>query len=177
MARASCFTDADVSDLDPVFAQLAHAGERDPDLLADAEQYAQPFLPVGRHLYQQALGLEQDGKLDAAHSHYLRSAAVYRIARFPIVRGVNGRAAWDEGKRSYERAGALLSPPSRAVAVPFTRADTSAGDAAEPIQVYVRTPLGEPPVGGFPVVLFICGLDAYRTDNTPRTQAHVDRAT
>ena len=35
-------------------------------------------------------------------------------------------------------------------------------------------PKNEKPEAGWPVVLFICGLDAYRTDHTPRTQQHVD---
>ena len=36
-------------------------------------------------------------------------------------------------------------------------------------------PIGTRPEKGWPVLLFICGLDAYRTDDTPRTQIHVDR--
>lgn len=43
------------------------------------------------------------------------------------------------------------------------------------IQAYLRMPSGSQPKDGWPVLLFICGLDAYKTDHTPRTQVHVDR--
>ena len=35
-------------------------------------------------------------------------------------------------------------------------------------------PNGDKPEKGWPLLLFLCGRDAYRTDHTPRTQAHVD---
>ena len=59
--------------------------------------------------------------------------------------------------------------------MPFTQADLNAGDLDVPIQTYLRIPRGIKPKGGWPVLLFICGLDAYKTDHTPRTQTHVDR--
>ena len=59
--------------------------------------------------------------------------------------------------------------------VPFTRADEAAGDRQVPIQAYLRMPAGEKPEKGWPVLLFICGLDAYKTDHTFRTQIHVGR--
>jgi hypothetical protein len=43
-----------------------------------------------------------------------------------------------------------------------------------PIQAYLRLPAGKQPANGWPVLLFICGLDAYKTDPTPRTQTHVN---
>ncbi|HEY3956152.1 MAG TPA: Scr1 family TA system antitoxin-like transcriptional regulator [Streptosporangiaceae bacterium] len=68
----------------------------------------------------------------------------------------------------------MLDPPSVPVGIPFTH-DTSAGDRDAAIAAYLRLPPGPKPAGGWPVLLFICGLDAYRTDHTPRTRAHVDR--
>ena len=68
----------------------------------------------------------------------------------------------------------MLDPPSVPVDIPFVHSDTSAGDLDVAVQAYLRTPMGTKPSDGWPVLLFICGLDAYRTDHTPRTQAHVD---
>ena len=82
--------------------------------------------------------------------------------------------AWQAGKAAYERGGQLLDPPSVPVAIPFTTVDTAAGDRDTPIQANLRLPKGEKPEAGWPVLLFICGLDAYKTDHTPRTQIHVD---
>ena len=101
--------------------------------------------------------------------------AVYRIARFPINRSPLSQEAWERGKAAYEMGGQLLDPPSVPVAVPFTHAAPSAGDRDTAIQAYLRLPKGSKPACGWPVMLLICGLDAYKTDHTPRTQQHVDR--
>jgi acetyl esterase/lipase len=168
------FTDGDVDDFDPIFAQLSASSEHDPDLLLHPDDYAEPFLPVARRLVEEAQQAAAAGRSAEAKDLYLRGAAVYRMARFPIVRSPLTHEAWTKGKAAYEQAGLLLDPPSVAVDIPFTEADTTQGDLDMPIQAYLRLPKGEQPAGGWPVVLFICGLDAYRTDHTPRTQAHVD---
>ena len=41
---------------------------------------------------------------------------------------------------------------------------------------YLRPPAGKQPENGWPVLFFICGLDAYKTDHTSRTQTHVDHS-
>ena len=130
--------------------------------------------PVGQRLLAQAEDAAASGRVDAARDLFLRAAAVCRIARFPISRSPLGNEAWESGKAAYEKGGVLLDPPSVPVAIPFTHADPSAGDRQTAIQAYLRVPKNEKPEGGWPVVLFICGLDAYRTDHTPRTQQHVD---
>jgi pimeloyl-ACP methyl ester carboxylesterase len=61
------------------------------------------------------------------------------------------------------------------VDIPFAHANATAGDTDTVIRAYLRLPNGKAPKGGWPVLLFICGLDGYKTDNTPRTQQHVDR--
>ena len=129
---------------------------------------------MGDQLAARAEEAIADGRSDRVRELFLRAAAVYRIARFPIVRSPLGEQAWDRGKAAYEKGGRLLDPPSVAVDIPFAHADPSAGDDDRPIQAYLRVPTGERPVHGWPVLLFVCGLDAYRTDHTPRTQAHVD---
>ena len=178
--RAACargiypFTDANVEDFDPIFAELTRISTDDPSILYRPDDYARPFLPVARRLVAEAERAESTGRSGDARDRFLRAAAVYRIARFPINRSPLSQHAWVEGKAAYARGGRLLDPPSVAVEIPFTHADTSAGDLDVPISAYLRLPTGERSQNGWPVLLFICGLDAYRTDHTPRTQQHVD---
>lgn len=169
------FTDGNVQDFDPVFAELIRISDDDPGILYRPDDYAAPFFAVADKLATDGDEAAAEGRLTVARDLYLRAAAVYRIARFPINRSPLAQQAWERGKRAYEKAGPLLDPPSVAVAVPFTHVDTGAGDTDIDIAVYLRLPQGTRPDRGWPVVLFICGLDAYRTDHTPRTQQHVDR--
>jgi dipeptidyl aminopeptidase/acylaminoacyl peptidase len=147
----------------------------DPAVLYRPDDYARPFLPVGEQLAALAADALSNSKPDQARNLYLRSAAVFRIARFPINRSKLGQEAWRLGKAAYEEGGKLLDPPSVSVSEPFTHSDVDAGDLERPIEAYLRLPNGDRPASGWPVLLFICGLDAYRTDHTPRTQQHVDR--
>ena len=168
------FTDADVADFDPIFAELIETSDDDPQILHRPDEYAKPFFPVAQRLVSRAEDAASRGENDEARDLFLRAAAVYRIARFPINRSPLSQEAWEKGKAAYERGGELLDPPSVPVAVPFTHVDTAAGDRDVPVQAYLRLPEGDRPDAGWPVLLFICGLDAYRTDHTPRTQRHVD---
>ena len=169
------FTDGDVADFDPIFAELVKISDDNSDILYRPDDYAQPFLPVAAKLVALAAEAEGQGDTPRARELYLRAAAVYRMARFPINRSPVSQEAWEKGKAAYAKAGQYLSPPSVPVDVPFKYADTAAGDTDVPIQTYLRIPAGEKPKNGWPIVLFICGLDAYKTDHTPRTQSHVDR--
>lgn len=175
--RAPCvagsypFTDGQVEDFDPVFAELTRISADDPAILSRPDDYAKPFFPVADRLAAAA----REAEPAEARELYLRAAAVYRIARFPVNRSPLGQEAWEKGKAAYERGGRLLDPPSVPVDIPFTQGDPGAGDADTGIPAYLRLPRGEQPASGWPVLLFICGLDAYRTDHTPRTQAHVGR--
>jgi hypothetical protein len=169
------FTDAKVEDFDPVFAELVRASEDRTDILYQPDEYAEPFLPVGDSLVSMAEEAELKGNTDQARDLYLRAAAIYRIARFPINRSKTSQAAWERGKAAYVRGGQFLSPPNVPIAVPFTHANEGAGDKNVPIEAYLRVPNKKKPKDGWPILLFICGLDAYKTDHTPRTQEHVDR--
>ena len=169
------FTDADAEDFEPVFAALVRESGGGAGILYRPDDYARPFLPAAEALVARAEAAEARGDTARARDLYLRAAAVYRIARFPINRSEASQAAWERGKDAYARGGRYLSPPSVALDIAFGHADVSAGDADRPIQAYLRVPDGERPQGGWPVLVFICGLDAYRTDHTPRTQMHVDR--
>ena len=169
------FTDGNVDDFDPIFAELVRASGDSSAILYRPDDYAKPFFPVAEQLIIGAGEAEAQGDALKARDLYLRAAAVYRIARFPINRSPISQEAWEKGKAAYVKAGQYLSPPSTEIDMPFKHADVSAGDDDRPVQAYLRMPAGDSPDGGWPVMLFICGLDAYRTDHTPRTQMHVDR--
>ena len=168
------FTDANVADFDPIFKELVRMTDDDPNVLYKPDKYAQPFLPAGQLLLRQAEQAEAESEDKKACNLYLRAAAVFRIGRFPINRSPVSQEAWRLGKDAYLKAGRYLTPQSVAVELPFGDADTLAGDRDKAIAAYLRMPTGHKPKNGWPVLLFICGLDAYRTDHTPRTQEHVN---
>jgi hypothetical protein len=168
------FTDGKLEDFEPIFAELIKISDDNVGLLFRPDQYAEPFLPVAENLVALAEEVEVRGDIEGARGLYLRAAAVYRIARFPINRSSITERAWQAGKAAYVKGGQHLDPPFFPVYMPFTRVDASSGDEDRAIEAYLRIPKGERPVDGWPVLLFICGLDAYKTDNTSRTQIHVD---
>ena len=169
------FGDGKVEDFDPVFAKLVEISADDASWLRRPDDYARPFLPVSQDLAGRGEQALADGRTDEARDLFLRAAAVWRIARFPVNRSPLGQEAWECGKAAYEKGAALFDSPNMAVRLPFTRADPAAGDQKGPIKAYLRVPAGVRPEAGWPLLLFICGLDAYRTDNTQRIQTHVDR--
>jgi hypothetical protein len=169
------FVDGHVEDFDPIFAELVRLSNDDTKILGRPDDYAKPFFPVAEQLYAQAEEALARGDREPARELFHRAAAVYRIARFPINRSPLSQEAWVRGKAAYERGGELLDPPSVAIDIPFSAAEPAAGDRGTVIPVYVRIPPGPPPDDGWPVLLFICGLDAYKTDNTKRIQQHIDQ--
>lgn len=169
------FTDGRGEDFDPIFAELSKISADDAAILHRPDDYAKPFFPVADQLIAAAEEALSKGSFVEGRDLFLRAAAVYRIARFPVNRSPLSQEAWEKGKAAYEQGGRLLDPPSIPIDIPFTHADTAAGDLGGDIAAYLRLPHGQKPAAGWPVLLFICGLDAYRTDHTPRTQAHVDR--
>ena len=169
------FYDGNLQDFEPIFAELTRVSGDRTEFLYQPDEYAKPFFPVAEKLVAMAEQAEEKGDASQARDLYLRAAAVYRIARFPINRSPVSQQAWELGKAAYIKGGQYLNPPSVPVDIPFTRADETAGDRQVPIQAYLRMPAGEKPEKGWPVLLFICGLDAYKTDHTARTQLHVTR--
>ena len=136
------FFDGQVEDFDPIFAESILLSGDDPAILHRPDDYAAPFLPVGRRLASEAQAALMAGRREEAKTLFLRAAAVFRIARYPINRSPVTHQAWEESKAAYEQAGRLLDPPSVPVPVPFAHADPSRGDLNEPIQAYLRLPGG-----------------------------------
>ena len=170
------FVDGKVEDFDPIFEELRKTSNDDPSILYDPDAYAKPFFPVAENLVAEAQKAEKSGGTDEARDLYLRAGAVYRMARFPINRSTLSQKAWEDGKKAYMAASPYLNPPNTEVSIPFTHASASAGESKDSvIPAYLRVPAGSAPKDGWPVLLFICGLDAYRTDHTDRTDAHCKR--
>lgn len=167
------FSEGAVEDFDPIFAELTRISNDDPAILHRPDDYARPFLPVAERLVAKAEEAATNGEVARARELYLRAATVYRIARFPINRSPLSQHAWEAGKAAYERGAELLDPPNVSVEIPFAHVDTDAGDVDVPIQAYLRLPTGTNPDGGWPVLLYVCGLDGYRTDQTPLVEAHL----
>lgn len=167
------FHDGKVEDFEPIFQKLIQANSDDYNIFYDPDKYGEPFLPAAETLVAEAKMAEKGGDTDKARELYLRAGTVCRIGRFPIVRSPLSRELWELNKTAYVGASPYLSPPSFEVNIPFTHALSTAGESADAaIPAYVRIPEGKPPADGWPVVLFICGLDHYRTDFEQRTARH-----
>lgn len=168
------FGEASVADFDPIFASLAAAFRDDAGaLVRDPDGYAAHFLPAGQDLVRRAEQAEQSQRISEARDLFLRAAAVYRIARFPVNRSPLGHEAWARGRAAYLRGGAYLDPPVREVAIPFAHAAPGIDDPEKPILANLRLPSSNSSKRrGWPVLLLISGLDSYRTDSTARTAAH-----
>jgi hypothetical protein len=70
---------------------------------------------------------EGQGLIEKARALYLRAAAVYRIARFPVNRSPMGQKAWELGENAYSKGGRFLNPPSVEVDIPFTHVTSYTG--------------------------------------------------
>ena len=162
------FMDGDVKDFEPVFAKIGHM--RPP---YDFDAYASSFFPTAEALTKEADAAEKTGDKDAARNLYLRAAAVYRIARFPVPRSQKQKAAWELNKDAYLRGAAYLNPPVTLVKIPHTHALLGSAEEGSEISLFVRRPVeGNQPV---PVVFQIFGLDGYRTEGTPTSNYPVSR--
>jgi hypothetical protein len=146
------FTDGNLGDFNPIFGELVKVSDGPSEILSRPDEYAKPFFPVAENLVTIAGQAEAQGDSATARDLYLRAAAVYRIARFPINRSKVSRKAWEKGKEAYVKAGQYLNPPSVAVDVPFTHRDLPAGDTGVAIQANFRIPQGTKPTAG----LFSC---------------------
>ncbi|CAI7649497.1 hypothetical protein N7533_008438 [Penicillium manginii] len=173
--RAPCamgiypFPDGDIQDFDQVFKKLIEMNMREP---YDPDTYAAAFFPVAEQLEAAASAAEAKQESVLASSLYLRAVALYRISRFPVIRSAKTFEAWERGKAAYSKGGKYLTPPNEEFSIPHTHASASDGNT---IQAYVRIPEHASKSSPVPVVLFVCGLDAYRTDFTSRIDEHIRR--
>ena len=170
------FVHGKVEDFDPIFQELVARSKNSTTILFEPDAYAEPFFPVARDLTTRAEAAERNGDLTQAQDLFLRASAVYRIARFPVNRKecpLNSEA-WTLGKAAYLHGAKYFSSPAQEVPIPFRQADASAGDSLEDIPTILRIPNGHKPSPGWPVIIFICGIDGYRTDVTDFCDKHLN---
>lgn len=167
------FHDGKVEDFDPIFQELIRRNNDDYGVFYNPDVYAQPFLPAAEALIAEAKSAEKDEDIEKAKELFLRAGAVCRIGRFPIVRSPLGQKLWEINKTAYLAASPYLSPPNCEVDISFKYASIETGESPDArIPAYLRIPDGNAPPNGWPVLLFICGLDHYRTDFEQRTARH-----
>lgn len=86
-----------------VLTLLKQKGLKEP---YDWDEYAEMFFPKAQELSEIAASAEKAGEKEKASEYYLRSSAVYRIARFPAPRSEKQRLAWNLGKEAFYKGGA-----------------------------------------------------------------------
>ena len=161
--------DGKLEDFEPVFNKLIEADTRPP---YDFDNYANHFFPAAEALVGKAHATERSSDHSQASALYLRAAALYRIARFPIPRSLKQREAWKLNKETYEAGAKLLPGRFSAVQVPHMYAIEGEGTR---IPIYMRLPKHASADSPVPVILQIFGLDGYRTEFTPNSTEFLER--
>jgi dienelactone hydrolase len=143
------------ADFEPILAELSASGAKEP---YNWDAYAKTYFPVAEALASTARSAEGNGEIEKASEYYLRSSAVYRIARFPAPRSAVQREAWRLGKEMCIKGLGMRPYPVKEVVIPHThRLDHEGAE----IPVYHLVPEAAGPV---PVVVIFTGLDGYRTE-------------
>jgi len=170
------FHDGKFADFEPVFKALIRQGVTD----GTSADYTHAFTATAEALAAAGDASARQGNATEASSFYLRSACVYRIARFPYITGFSQTdpndddsdednsakwKAWQAQKDVYMRAGRTWSPPVVEVDIFHTYRQ---GMDRDKIPVYVRAPATASPEKPCPLVILMTGLDGYRPDNTQR---------
>ncbi|CAN8100973.1 unnamed protein product [Discula destructiva] len=147
-----------VKDFEPVVASIMQKGLREP---YDWDEYAEMFFPKAHELERIAAEAETAGNKEKASEYYLRSSAVFRIARFPAPRSAKQKLAWELGKEVFYRGADLMKNPIREVLIPHTHRIDNEGSQ---IPVNFLLPPNASPLIPAPVVIIMTGLDGYRTE-------------
>lgn len=146
------------SDFTPILAEMKAKNMREP---YDWDAYARVFFPQAESLKATAEAAEAAGELEKASEYYLRSSAVYRIARFPAPRSAVQREAWKLGKEVCIKGLGMREFPVKEVLVQHTHGKDNEG---ETIPVYHLVPDSATEQAPVPTVIIFTGLDGYRTE-------------
>lgn len=146
------------SDFTPIVSNLVSRGFQEP---YDWDAYAEAFFPQAERLHSIARDAEAKGEREKASEYYLRSSAVYRIARFPAPRSAVQREAWTRGKAVCLKGLSLRAHPVSEVHIPHTHRQESEGAS---IPAYYLLPSTESRSSPVPLVIIFTGLDGYRTE-------------
>ncbi|KAK0610711.1 yellowish-green 1-like protein [Bombardia bombarda] len=147
-----------IKDFEPVAQAIIKKGLKEP---YDWDEYAEMFFPKAEELSRIAEEAEEAGEREKASEYYLRSAAVYRISRFPAPRSERQRYAWRVGTETFYKGAALMEHPIKQVLVPHRHGLLSEGAT---IPVNFLLPPSASPSTPCPLVLIFTGLDGYRTE-------------
>jgi hypothetical protein len=135
--------------------------QRDMKEPYDWDEYAKVYFPQAEHLKSIAQEAEKNGEKEKASEYYLRSSALYRIARFPAPRSDVQREAWKLGKEVCTKGLGMREHPIHEVLIPHTHRNS---DEGENIPVYHVVPEGASKDSPVPTVVIFSGLDGYRTE-------------
>ncbi|KAK0724290.1 yellowish-green 1-like protein [Lasiosphaeris hirsuta] len=147
-----------IKDFEPVAQAIIKKGLKEP---YDWDEYAASFFPKAEELAAIAAAAEAAGETEKASEYYLRSSAVYRIARFPAPRSPKQREAWAAGKAVFYKGAALLPHPIAEVLIPHVHALPGEG-ATVPVNFLL--PPAASPAAPAPLLIIFTGLDGYRTE-------------
>tara|TARA_R110002003_G_scaffold189_1_gene14701 strand:- start:26568 stop:27830 length:1263 start_codon:yes stop_codon:yes gene_type:complete len=145
-------------DFEPIVNKLVEGGFKEP---YNWDEYAKVYFPQAAGLASVAEEAEKQGELDKASEYYLRSSAVYRIARFPAPRSAVQREAWNLGKQACLKGLSLRPHPVAEILIPHTHRRSDEGAS---IPVYHLVPSSASPTTPVPTVIIFTGLDGYRTE-------------
>jgi len=146
------------SDFLPILSEMKAQDMREP---YDWDAYARVFFPQAEALKATAVAAETAGELEKASEYYLRSSAVYRIARFPAPRSPMQREAWKLGKEVCIKGLSMRQFPVKEVLVPHAHRNEGEGDTIPVYHLVPDTATEDAPV---PTVIIFTGLDGYRTE-------------
>ncbi|KAF2821674.1 alpha/beta-hydrolase [Ophiobolus disseminans] len=145
------------SDFQPIVDELVAQDFKEP---YDWDAYARVYFPQAERLKSIAEEAEANGEVEKASEYYLRSSAVYRIARFPAPRSDVQKQAWTLGKEVCLKGLSQRPHPVKEIMIPHThRLDTEGTHI--PIYHLVPEVKGDGPV---PTLIIFTGLDGYRTE-------------
>ncbi|KAM0325104.1 hypothetical protein ACHAQA_007643 [Verticillium albo-atrum] len=169
------FHDGQYEDFEGIFDHLIRYNIND----ATSRAYTEAFFPAAARLSARGDKAYAAGDPEQASNLWLRSAAVYRIARFPYVTSFPEIScpikwkAWEWQKDAYIKAASTWECPVQEVDIPHISAEDR---DRKDIPVYVRVP-DDTVIDGeqCPVVILMTGLDGYRTDNTERCNEFLAR--
>ncbi|KAK4171834.1 Alpha/Beta hydrolase protein [Triangularia setosa] len=144
-----------ITDFQPVVDAIIAKDLKEP---YNWDEYASMFFPQAFKLAFAAHQAEQDGEKEKACEYYLRSSAIYRIARFPAPRSPKQLEAWSLGKQVFYKGASLLQNPILPISIPHPHRLPSEGTT---IPASLLLPPSPTPL---PLLVIFTGLDGYRTE-------------
>lgn len=144
-------------DFEPIVSSLTASGMKEP---YDWDAYASAFFPQAESLKKIAEEAESKGEREKASEYFLRSSAVYRIARFPAPRSPVQREAWARGKEVCLKGLSLREHPVHEVMIPHIHRHADEGEFIPAYHLVPSSSSSSP----IPTVIIFTGLDGYRTE-------------